>query len=118
MQEAVQGGAYAASSVLRHFHDQPHGFAAARGDRSEPFVCAAARQANQTAIDFFELHFLSRAPLAQRMAHVRACRRRAAGGDDKRGAAGALGVPSGVRLLACACVAAAAGFMLGRTRRA
>jgi len=38
--------------VLRKFYDQPHGFAGSRGDRRDPFVAAAARQAIQIGIDF------------------------------------------------------------------
>ena len=43
--EALAGGQLAAKHLVRTYHDQLHGWAAARGDRSDPRVAAAARGA-------------------------------------------------------------------------
>jgi len=53
--EALAIGPLAAKHLVRTYHDQLHGWAAARGDRSDPRVVAAVRGALQTAVDFFSL---------------------------------------------------------------
>ena len=49
MAEALAGGPLGAKHLVRTYHDQLHGWAAARGDRSDPRVAAAVRDANPAA---------------------------------------------------------------------
>jgi len=51
--EALQAGPLAGKHLVRTYYDMVHGWAGARGDRSDPRVAAAVKSALQTSVDFF-----------------------------------------------------------------
>lgn len=51
--EALQASPLAGTHLVRTYFDMVHGWAGARGDRSDPRIAAAVRSALQTSVDFF-----------------------------------------------------------------